>query len=99
MAIAVDSNASVAPPEFFCGGIEGEKCVSEGGKKIQKLAKMADFDHFPLWRGGGVEGKWGAELPTGGASDSPMPPLMPPLQCLYLPASEFLPVIFPIFRT
>ena len=28
----------VAAPEFFCGGIKGSKCVSEGAK-IQKFAK------------------------------------------------------------
>ena len=28
----------VAAPEFFCGGIKGSKCISEGAK-IQKFAK------------------------------------------------------------
>ena len=48
---------------FFCGDIEGAKCISAGAKS-KNLPKMADFCHFfPNW------GKWGrAEPPTGGAN-------------------------------
>ena len=55
---------SGGPRNFFVGGIEGAKCISEGAK-IQKFAKNGWFwPFFFFWLGGG--GKWGQSLWLGG---------------------------------
>ena len=43
---------------FFVGGTEGAKCISEG-QKSKNLPKMADFYHFFSSDWGG---KWGKSL-------------------------------------
>ena len=62
--------ASGGTRNFFVGGIEGEKCDSEGAKN-PKFAKNGWFWPFFSSDWGG---KWGAEPPTGGHLP-PMPPL------------------------
>ena len=51
---------TVAAPEYFGGGIEGENCIFKGAKS-KNLPKMADFCYFPPSYGGGG-GKWGKSL-------------------------------------
>ena len=68
---------------FFVGGIEGAKCISEGAKiqNFAKKKKMAEFDHFFLLMGRGQVGE-GQSLQLGGGgggANAPIPPLMPPL--------------------
>ena len=69
--------AVAAPENFFVGGIEGAKYVSEGAK-IQKIAENGWF--WPFFSSDGGGGQVGAEAPTGGANaPHAPPPLMPPL--------------------
>ena len=57
-------------------GNRGSKMRFSEGAKIQKIAKMADFDHFFLFLTRGQVGE-GAEPPTGGEC----PPIPPPPWC------------------